>query len=157
MLPFWSVIVRSLATSKIRPGTAREVRPIRKAASDPLVPLVKTPYKYFHNRGTLHPMIMTRERRLWILPSTCCYFVDFFLVEVRARQTDRMREEWTWVNSANKSGTRAHTCGGAAYNVNHGFGSVMGFIIIIIIIRVFLIVDSLFLFVLDYNRALVCK
>jgi hypothetical protein len=49
MLPFWSVIVRFLATSKIRPGTAREVRPIRKAASDPLVPLVKTQYKFFHN------------------------------------------------------------------------------------------------------------
>jgi hypothetical protein len=49
MLLFWSVIVRFLATSKIRPGTAREVGPTRKAASDPLVPLIKTPYKYFHN------------------------------------------------------------------------------------------------------------
>jgi hypothetical protein len=160
MFPFWSVIVRFLTTPKIRPGTAREVRHIRKAASDPLVPLVKAPYKYFHNRGTSHPMIMTRERQLWMLPSTCCYFVDSFLVEVRARQTDRVREKCTWVNSANKNGTRAHACGGAAYNVNHGFGSVMGFIIIIIImiiIPVFLIVNSLFLFVPDFNCALVCE
>jgi hypothetical protein len=44
-----SIIVRFLVTSKITPGTAREVGPIRKATSDPLVPLVKTPYKYFHN------------------------------------------------------------------------------------------------------------